>query len=726
MARFSNYRANFFDDDLDPIDAAPELVDVVPISVDAEGLVNGAGEASAVFAANGILVGALTGYSVVYCVIFYDDANRGSVDLPLCEPFRVTAIVMGPNSGEVTMSGPSLLTDLQRYTIYRPIGASAVTNTTVLSGSPADAPTTTRTVAVGAPAGNDAIKLDSKTGGDVGDEIRIELDNGNWHVTVVTAKEPGGMANTFQFQNKMPSAASIGNAVHFRTRQIRVATAAAAAAFKTGVECRVTMDGGAGTFTTLIAEAPGGTNGDTITLRDGLTAGAAAGNAVQATDLSGKSTTDVTQILAVHGEWTAEFQTGTGTAAGTRYQGGGDTVYDILRSIAAETGEFFRLLPASNDSPKTGAPERVIQWRRTHDTAGTGGGTLRLVQSAQAGVDADALNDDRAILIDKPVPTRDYDPVTQIIPVAGDARVTLFSCSDAAVTAATSAGYTVFTTGLGLYAPPYVQYDAAHTAIGIWQRRVVFSEVTVESDNVTSIQEAADKLLKLAIAFLQDHSTTYYTWDTGRFVSPVTVLPGQTIRMAYDAPDGTGSWVSTDPLYVESVKVELRPDGEYAGVPLFSVKATNRASYHSAGGKGTRSQGRAIGQLLKTADRMAAKGGTPSSVFLSISAPGGDDDNPKFATTDNSVTNPATILTTNSTGRLTLAEVVVGEEDAALPREVYPMEVRSTARFHKELIANGGVTLTEKDAGSSAVLERVEIAGKIRLVGRDRDSVYQD
>lgn len=724
MPRFSDYRANFYDDDLDQIVGGGACVDVVPISYDGTGVVNGAGEASAVFPASGLFVGALTGENVVYCNILYNDANRGSTDIALGESFRVTAIVMGPESGQVTLSGPSITTDLQRYTIYRPIGATAVTNTTVLTGSPADAPTTTRTVAVAAPAGNDAIKLDEKTGGDVADEIRIELDDGNWHVTQVTAKEPGGMANTFQFKTKMPSAASIGNAVHFRTRQIRVATASAAAAFKQGVECRVTMDGGAGTFTTLIAEGPGGAAGDTITLRDGLTAGAAAGNAVQATDYSSKATNDVSQILAVHDVWSAEFESGTGTAAGTRYQGGGETVYDILRSIAAETGEFFRLIDVTTSAPKTGAPERIIVWRRTHDTAGTGGGTLRLVQPAQADIDVDALNDDRAILLEKPVPTRDYDPVTQVIPVAGDARVTLFSCSDAAIAAATSAGYSVVRSGLGLYAPPYVQYDAAHTAIGIWQRRVVFSEVTVESDNVDSIREAADKLLKLSISFLQDHATTYYTWETGRIVSPVPVLPGQTIRMKYDAPDGTGSWSENDPLYVETVRVELRPDGDWPGVPLYSLTATNRASY-TAGGSGKRAQGRSVGAILKTADRIAAKGGSPSQVSISVSA-GSDDTLPNFATTDNSVTNPATILTTNSTGRLTLAEVVVGEEDASLPREQYPMEVRSTARFHDELIANGGVTLTEKDTGSSAVLERVVIAGHVRLVGRDRDSVYTD
>lgn len=724
MARFSNFHAKFYDVDLAVIDDVPEVEDVVPISGTTEAYVNGAGETSIVFPSGGLFVGTLTAKPYLVCCVFYEDANRGDVAaIPFCEPFVVRSIVNGPKENEVTISGPSLVSELMNQTINKPIGSSTVTNTTIHTAAEGMAPETDRTVAEAAPAGNDAIKLDSRDGGHVGDEIRIELDDGNWHVSVVTAREPSGMDGVFQFKNKMPSAASIGNSVHFRQRVLRVATTAAAAAFKTGVECRVTMNGGAGTHTTLIAEPPSGTDSQFITMRDGLTAAASPGNAVQATDLSGKSTTDVTQILAVFNTWTASFQSGTGTQAGTRYAGGGDTVYDILRAIADETGEFFRLKPAT----AAGAVARQIIWRRTADVSGTGGGTLRMVQPAQGSVDADAANDDRAIIVDRPVRTREYDQVTQVIPVAGDARVTLFSCSDSLVTSTESAGFSVVRSGLGLYSPPYVQHDGAEAVLGALQRRVVFSEVTVESDNVTSIQEAADKLLKLTVKYLQDKAEAFTSWETERFVSPVDILPGQSITMVYAAPDYSGSWSSSDLLYTETVYREFTNEGDWAGIPLTRLSVTEEGSGASLGkNPGPRTSRRQVGRHMKMVERIAARSGSPTVVSLSVSSSASDNEPGSTNFTDNSITTPNTPLTTNSTGRLTLAELVVGAEDgsSSVRQEEYPMTVRSGAQFLNEIDARGGVTLTSPDDKSAAVLQRLIVNGHIRLIGRSRAALY--
>lgn len=720
MGRFSNIHAEFYDINLAVITDVPEVVDVVPISGATEAYVNGAGQTSIVFPAGGLFVGTLTAKPWLACCVWYEDANRpDALVLPFCEPFKVKTIINGPNTGEVTISGPSLIEELALQTISKPIGAAVVTNTTISTAAEGAAPETGRVIADDALAGEDKVELDSRAGGHVADEIRIELDNGAWHVSVVTAREPSGELNVFQFADKLPSAASVGNSVHFRQRELRVASTADAAAFKTGVECRVTMN--SGTHTTLIAAPPKGAGNQWIVMRDGLTGAAAPGNAVQATDYSGKSTTDVTQLLAVFNTWTATFQTGTGTQAGTRYAGGGDTVYDILRTIADETGEFFRMTPAT----AKGGAARSITWRRTPDTAGTGGGTLRMVQPSQANVYADSINDDRAILVDRPVRTREYDQVTQVIPVAGDARVTLYSCSAAALAAAASAGFTVYTTGLGLYAPPYVEHDDAHTALGALQRRVVFSDITVESDNVDSIREAADKMLKRAMAYLTERVEAFTSWETERFVSPVNVLPGQTIRMVYDAPDYTGSWSSSDPLYIQTVRKEFSNSGDWAGAILTSLAVTDSGLSDTVSGRvgGQRS----VAKKIKDIERMAARSGTPRSVSISVSAPGNNNDDPRpAAVTDNSILDPGTILTTNSTGRLTLAQLVVGEEDAntGIKAEVYPMTVRAAAEFRHELIADGGVTLTSPDDKSKAVLQRLSIGGVTRLVGRSHAALY--
>lgn len=719
MGRFSNIHAEFYDINLAVIDDVPEVVDVIPISGQTEAYTNGAGQTSIVFPAGGLFVGTLTAKPWLACCVWYEDANRpDALVLPFCEPFKVERIVNGPNTGEVTISGPSLIEELTRQTISKPIGASTVTNAEIHHSAIGPAPRTHPVLTEDMPAGVDFVVVDDRSAGVGDDEIRVEMDNGDWHVSVVTAREPSGMANVFQFADKLPWIASTGNSVHFRTRVIRLESADDLAAFKEGVECRVTMDGGAGIHTTLIA-APPRTDGNKITMRDGLTAKASTGNAVQATDLSGKSTTDITQILAVFNTWTATFQTGTGTQAGTRYAGGGDTVYDILRSIADETGEFFRMTPAT----AKGGAARSITWRRTADTAGTGGGTLRMVQPAQADVVADALNDDRAILVDKPIRTREYDQVTQVIPVAGDARVTLFSCSAAAVANAVSNGFSVVTTGLGLYAPPYVQHDDAETALGALQRRVVFSEITVESDNVDSIREAADKMLKLAMKYLEDRASAFTSWETERFVSPVNILPGQTIRMVYDAPDYTGSWSSSDPLYIQTVRREFSNAGKWAGVPLTSLTVTDTRSDMAAGKVGGY---RSVAKKFKDIERVASRSGTP--VRVSITTAGVADGGHPHAITDNSINEPGVMLTTNSTGRLTLAELVVGEEDSntSVKAETYPMTVRAAAEFRHELIADGGVTLTSPDDKSKAVLQRLSIGGVTRLVGRSHDALYGD
>ena len=149
---------------------------------------------------------------------------------------------------------------------------------------------------------------------------------------------------------------------------------------------------------------------------------------------------------------------------------------------------------------------------------------MRLVMPAQADMATDTANKNRAILLERPGHAGEYDPITQIIPVAGDPRITLFSCSSTAVSAASSAGYTVVTTGLGLYASPYIIDSTLNTAIGIHQRRVVFSEVTVESDNTGSIQEAADRLLYLALAYMKRHVTTAKE-ITAVCVSPSFISP---------------------------------------------------------------------------------------------------------------------------------------------------------------------------------------------------------
>jgi hypothetical protein len=421
-----------------------------------------------------------------------------------------------------------------------------------------------------------------------------------------------------------------------RKRLVRVANPAP---FQQGVEVAVTLNGGT-VHNTIAAE--GISDRNRVTLRDALPATANSGNAISAGDYSGRSTNDVTAVMAYAQEgWTAEFEAGTGTELGTRYPGGGDTVYDILRSISDETGEIFRLKSAEA-SPV--GPKRVVVWRRSHDAAGKTG-TLRLVRPNDATMAADTANKNRAILIERPRHAGEYDPVTQVIPVAGDSRITLFGCSAAALARSASWGFDVVTTGLGLYAPPYVVNTALNTSIGVYQRRVSFSEVTVEGDNTAAITTACDRLLSLAIAYLRAHVDTNKDIEAV-CISPVGIRPGQRVELYYESPTGeyTLDYTGTNWLYVQAVRRECSNGGQYPGAPITTLSLSptpTRPTFNAphpifaaekplfnlprpGGGdggprlSGGRTIGREIGRRLREFEKFAIRNNTPSVIYQSV------------------------------------------------------------------------------------------------------------
>lgn len=657
------------------------------------------------------------------CWARYPDALRVA-DFPapgqtFIEPFFIRKRQVGPDDHTLTISGESLVSELKDYTIYRPLGDEVITATTIKTGFPASGPITDRVSLVGTPAGNNSIELDDTEDSDVGMEIRILMDGGaGWHVSVVEQVRLWEGGKHLAFRDRLPYPSSAGNDVELWTRIIQVTNAAP---FQVGVEAHVLLDD-ASTHITLIDEAPGGDSGTSITLRDAIPSAAAAGNAVTAKDYSAPSTDDVTQVMAFAPGWSVEFQTGTGTEFGTRYGGGGDTVYDILTAIAQESGEYFRIKTA--DAPTAG-PKRTIVWRRTHDNAGVSG-LLRLVMPSQASMASDTANVNRGILIEKPRHEGEYDPVTQVIPVAGDPRITLFSISSAGSTAAAGKGYEIVSTGLGLYAPPYVRNPTLEASIGVHQRRVVFSEVTIEGDNVASLRAAADMLLNLAIAYLREHRSVERTIEVA-FVTAINVLPGNTIEMDYTAPTGeySISYTGGTPLYVQSVSREVSGTGEYPGVPITRCVLTTNTH------RGRDNYSTAIGKRLMSIDRLAARLNTPQLTRIAVNAGTGGSTPPTghpHITTDNSITHPDTILKTGVTGSLTLARLIVGERDGAVePKdEPYPFTVRAGATFRDEIDALGGVTLTSPDDNSKAVLQRLRIDGRICLVGRSWAALYGD
>ncbi|MBK9276497.1 MAG: hypothetical protein IPM49_18435 [Flavobacteriales bacterium] len=529
-------------------------------------------------------------------------SDLGDGEVTFAEPFVIRERITIPGTDMIEIRGPLLHSDLSRWTIYRPLGAETVYNTTLAEA--AAAPDTGRTLSATATAGADSFRVSAASDADVGRELRVKMDNLLWFISMIRAVREEGGNKYLDTVDRLPSTATSGNNIEIRIRKIKVNAPAGLAA---GQEITVTLN--SGSHQTLIDEGPTGDAGNIITLRDSIPSLANSGKAVQVKDYSQPATNDITQIITGFAPgWTVEFETGSGTATGTRYPGGGDNVYDVLRSIADETGEQFRLKSAEA-SPK--GPKRKIVWRRTPDAAGVSG-TVRLVMPAQADMATDTANKNRAIMIERPRHAGHYDPVTQVIPVAGDARVTLFSCSAAALSAASAAGFSVTTTGLGLYAAPYVTNTALNGSIGLYQRRVTFSEVTIEGDNVASIQSAADRLLNLAINYLNEH-TDAAREITARCISPIGIRPGQKVELYFQSPTGeyTIDYTSPASLYVQSVRRESSPDGDYPGAPITTLTLT--PSTYSVPTPSAE-----IGKRLATVERIASKAASPQLINMAV------------------------------------------------------------------------------------------------------------
>ena len=554
MARFGDFKAIFFErDDLNtPLQDSSSVAFRTPVSGATTAFMNAEGRTELVFGYDSQFTELAAPGRV--CVCYQYDAVSGTPyigGVSFCLPFFIETISpMGP--GLIRIEGPDLLSQLKDLQWYAPIGAGTTTNTTVAVAVVDQASTTQSAPAT---ANADTVTVTSATNWAEGVEARITLDgDAGVHVTVVRSMA----SNVATLRDRLPAAAASGNAAVARQRKVTVASGQGAA-FVVGAECRLTLDDTT-THTTIIEEAP---EGDVITMRDGAPDSAAVGKAIQAKDYSQPTTSDVSTIMSYMSGWTTDFDSGgyTGTAAGTHHAPLGESVYDLLVTTAKQTGEFFRL-----KEPGTAiAPAKTVVWKRAFDYAGYGG-NLRLVQSTQANIDSDAANINRAIITGDPERQSIFNPVTRIVPFAGDKRITLALCSEAARLLAAVEGFTLVDTGLGLYTPPYL-YDAAAeaTELGVIGRAVTFSHIRTETDSAVEWQTAADSLMRSAIAYLYEHGTAArYRYVVPGVVSPLPIQPGQRIEMVYTSPDGRWSVNKTgvDALYVLEVRSEISPAGE--------------------------------------------------------------------------------------------------------------------------------------------------------------------
>ena len=208
----------------------------------------------------------------------------------------------------VELRGPGVESLLNKQLAWGQIGTAVLTNTNL---AVAAAGPSARTLAHGYPPGVDHVVLNTSNSDDVKQEIRIALDGGGEHVTVITERELYNSEWIIHLLDRLPRLASENNAVSIRTRRIRVDNAAV---FNEGAQVQVTTT--AGDFDTL---ATGETDDNNrVNLKDGLPAAANDNAAVAVTNISAPTTNDVAQIIGNAPGWVAYFQTGSGVAVACR------------------------------------------------------------------------------------------------------------------------------------------------------------------------------------------------------------------------------------------------------------------------------------------------------------------------------------------------------------------------------------------------------------------------
>lgn len=490
-------------------------------------------------------------------------------------------------------SGPDLLEELAKTTVWQPIGTATAT-AVALTG--AIAAPFAGTIDATYAAGRDLLLLDDDGTIDdveVGDEVRLTLDDTTEHVSVVTSKE-GDLGDLYvKIRDKTPSAATDGNAIEFRRRRVRVGTSGAA--FTTGTKVVITLN--SGTHTTLCAANAvwdGDLAMDIAELEAGVTGAANNGNTITATDYSAVTTSDVTQIMGYAPTgWTVEFETGTGTAAGTAHPPDGASVLDLLIRTAERTGEFFRLASPASD----GDPYRKIKWRRTPDRAGISVDDNVYFQTA---TNAATWESNLYAIIDDPGYTRESEPFSRLHPIPGDTRLSLALCTSTAISAAAARGYDVVSDSatLGLWGIPYVK-RTAEDADAIKATTQSFNHIKAGSENPTELRTASDQMLYEAMDWLDAHSESFRPYLDATAYVHEAYAPGNMVDFGFASQGFTVALTS------DAAALVIDTATYYAGRDEPALKGTFTFAERTSGGN--RVQTRASAEKAQARSMRLAK-----------------------------------------------------------------------------------------------------------------------
>lgn len=510
---------------------------------------------------------------------------------------RVRSDAEGRESVEITGSG--LEWRATRTKVWVPIGEENALATTV--DVAILAPWTTA-LAVGAPANNDSATLDSVADIEVGDEVRIQMDNESWHVATVTGVGGGLGTNRITYTPRIPENAAVDNDVELRKANITVDDASG---MGEGQRVEIELDD-ASTQVAYLLDVD--TTLNTLLLDRGVTDSAAIANDVIAYDYSQPATNDVTQVVDASGYWTVDFTAGNGSLTGSAHVPQGESVYDLLLTIAERTGELFRYVPL----PGSGFPRWHFAWRHTPDSSGV---TLVGYSSSSSDYTLRASREGSGTygVMYSLRSAREKALVTRVYALSGDQQISLGACSAFALSYAASEGCEVVLGDTDDYQPDYVQ-STIDDDDGVWEEVVTYGDVSLsDASTLDELQSAADNLLYAAVATIRDSRARQY-YEVEAF-TPLLIHPGQTVKLEnrsatrLPSVNSSTNWVV---LEVTETIVNGRPRTRLLVSDVSGLRANAATTYARAA--------RAQTQSLK---RIGSGGGS-LSVSTTVTGDGGE------------------------------------------------------------------------------------------------------
>lgn len=533
---------------------------------------------------------------------------------------RATVVDREGKVAEVSLSGRSLMAELEDKQVWIPIGDATVYNTTLeiqIFG-----PSTT--TAVGNYAqGATVLTVNDNSNFFPTNMVTIPLSGGGTCIATVSSVEEQGQPGDITIDRGLPDSVNSGVTI---TRYGRKVFPVSATGMDVGAKVVVTLN--SGTFTSLVEE--GATMEEIrideettiertrILLRDGITGGANVGNAVATTNYSAPATDDIAQIIAYAPGWTTSDN---GFGSGTSHVAQGTSVYDLLYSVSEIAAAPFRqAIDTTNQRPR-----RHIEWGLV-DSGQTN--KIMLSNPPPAWLDQFLSRTDYGVVTGSFSREWRKNVVTRVYPVGGSPGVNLYGVSSAMRDDLEMLNFIIVDDAatLGLYSDPYIYNDTLEPEQVIG-RTITFGDIVSETAGPQSGMNAADMLAQRAAEWLSKRGRNYWEWrlvdvDVSSPVIP-RVAQYYDITRYLDAsmtkPDEAYTWETITNVIARQITLHWNVDRQ---IPLYDFVLSDATSDPTDAGRAVTSQFNTYNMTARRTAVGASGHGAPQVTYVPVSPEG--------------------------------------------------------------------------------------------------------